>query len=235
MTIAEKIFRAKTDYDEVYEAGKQAEWSDFWDTFQDYGKRTEYTSRVFGENYWNDETFKPKYDLVLSLCSAMFQRSNIINLAEILAERNITLDTSKSSSHLQMYQGANTKHIPVTDLSNSSNVNYTFGSNCKAETIDKLIVSETTPFATTTFSPYLKHITFEGVIGVDISFQNSSLTAESAKDVIMHLKDYSGTDKEFTCKVTFSSETKELLEAEGNTAPNGMAWLEYAQAKGWNA
>ena len=40
MDIAEKVLRAKTDLDDVYEAGKKAEYDAFWDEYQDYGNRT---------------------------------------------------------------------------------------------------------------------------------------------------------------------------------------------------
>lgn len=58
MTIAEKITRAKTDYDEVYEAGKQAEYDSFWDTFQENGGRYNYQYAFSG---MPKELFKPKY------------------------------------------------------------------------------------------------------------------------------------------------------------------------------
>jgi hypothetical protein len=61
-----------------------------------------------------------------------------------------------------------------------------------------------------------------------------NLTLDSAKNIITKLKDYAGTDNEYVYTVTFSAKTKELLEAEGATAPNGNTWLDYAQNKGWN-
>jgi hypothetical protein len=70
-------------------------------------------------------------------------------------------------------------------------------------------------------------------IEVGVSFSYSPLTLESAKAVINALVDYSGTDKEHAHSITFSAQTKALLEAEGNTAPNGKTWLEYATDKGW--
>jgi len=81
MTITEKIARAKTDYDEVYEAGyakgqaegggdyaqgfeagKQAEYDRFWDNYQQNGERTNYFG-AFSGSAWSKETFKPKYTI----------------------------------------------------------------------------------------------------------------------------------------------------------------------------
>ena len=69
-----------------------------------------------------------------------------------------------------------------------------FGSVCKVETIDKLIVSENTHFSNTTFdnASYLKNITFEGEIGMSINFKWSPLTTESVQSIIDHLKDLTG-------------------------------------------
>lgn len=62
MTIAEKITRAKSDYDEVYEAGKKAESDAFWDNFQENGNRTNYTQ---GFTRWGSfEYIRPKYKVI---------------------------------------------------------------------------------------------------------------------------------------------------------------------------
>ena len=74
MSIAEKIARAKTDLDEVYEAGKaegiadgkQAERDAFWDIFQKNGRRNQYTMAFsYSSDYgWQDETYNPKYPII---------------------------------------------------------------------------------------------------------------------------------------------------------------------------
>ena len=83
MNIAQKVLRQKKDFDDVYEAGKKAEydaiydiikllencvnggtvdaksWYDeIWDGIQDYGKRTNYTS---GFRNWGGVTIDTKY------------------------------------------------------------------------------------------------------------------------------------------------------------------------------
>ena len=67
MTIAEKITRAKADYDAVYEAGKKAEYDAFWDAFQGNGTRGAYlyafsmATQLYG---WNDTIYNPKYPII---------------------------------------------------------------------------------------------------------------------------------------------------------------------------
>ena len=67
MTIAEKITRAKADYDAVYEGGKQAQYDEFWDAFQGNGTRGVYlyafsmATQLYG---WNDAIYNPKYPII---------------------------------------------------------------------------------------------------------------------------------------------------------------------------
>ena len=75
----------------------------------------------------------------------------------------------------------------------------------------------------------------ENTIKISFSINYSkNLSVESAKSIILGLANYAGTDKELTYTVSFSSETKAALEAEGNTAPDGNTWVLYACNKGWN-
>jgi hypothetical protein len=48
MTREEKVLQLKQDFDEVYDAGKQAEYDAFWDVFQNNGNRTDY-ARAFAD------------------------------------------------------------------------------------------------------------------------------------------------------------------------------------------
>ena len=106
------------------------------------------------------------------------------------------------------------------------------------KTIHGLDFSSLTSQATTTYPcnlPSLENLTLNGTLQVTMSFNKAPLTVESAKSVINALVDYTGTDKEFTKSIYFSSTTLSLLEAEGATAPGGLTWIEYASnIKCWN-
>lgn len=60
MPLKQNKARAKQDYDEVYEAGKQAEYDAFWDNFQENGTRTHYPH---GFSWWDGKAFNPKYPI----------------------------------------------------------------------------------------------------------------------------------------------------------------------------
>lgn len=59
------------------------------------------------------------------------------------------------------------------------------------------------------------------------------LTIDSLKNIINALVDYSGTENEGTYTLTLNSPCKTTLDNEGATAPDGLTWSEYIQAKGW--
>lgn len=71
MDIAEKIIRAKSDYDEVYEAGKKSEYDRLWDDYQDEGNRTACRA-MFGGGGWNEKTLDPKYVTKPSATGAIY-------------------------------------------------------------------------------------------------------------------------------------------------------------------
>lgn len=79
----------------------------------------------------------------------------------------------------------------------------------------------------------MENITFEGEIGRSINFSYSPLSVESMKNVIEHLVNYTGTEKELSYTVTFTEACWTKLEAD-STAPNGGTWKEYVASLGWN-
>ena len=54
MSIAEKLNAVAENEKKVYDAGKQAEYNDFWDVYQQNGKRTNY-NQAFGNLGWTNE------------------------------------------------------------------------------------------------------------------------------------------------------------------------------------
>jgi hypothetical protein len=125
--------------------------------------------------------------------------------------------------------------LDISKITSSTHSQEIFAGDINLRTIEELTVAETTPFSLTfNRCDALQNITIEGVIGRSISFPHSPLSVESMKSIITHLKDYSGTDKEYTYTLTLSSTSKTALEAEGATSPNGNTWLEYLDDIGWD-
>ena len=197
---ADLLTQVAENVEAVYAAGVKSEYDRFWDNYQQNGVRANY-DQAFSYN-WNDELFNPKYDLIAKSCSMMFQYTSITDLKDKLENKGLKLDTSQATSLLQMFQGANIIHIPEIDAQKATNMSYAFGSNCKAVTIDKLIVSENTVLGTTTFNQAgkLENIVIEGTIASPIDLHwSTKLTHESLMSFINALKDFSGTTTTKTC------------------------------------
>ena len=177
MTVAENLLRAKSDIDEVYEAGKQAEYDRFWDAYQNKGNYEGY-SMAFAGTRWNDDTYNPKYDIAVNnVANQMYSFSSI-------TDTKVSIDVASGIS---------------VQLSN------TFAYS-KLVTIRKLIVREGNSLATAFIScTALKNIVFEGVIGRSIDIHWSTLlTADSLESIVTHLSD---TATGYTCTLPTTAES----------------------------
>lgn len=210
------------DATEAFEQGRKAEYDAFWDAYQNKGEATDY-SGAFGA-MWTDDTFKPKYDMCPKSASTMFNNTSIVDLKGCLERQGVVLDTSNCTNATQMFGNAKTKYVPMLDLRKCTSMASFSSSSCKIESIEKLIVSETTPLGTNLqFCKALTTIVIEGVIGVNVSFRDcSKLTVDSLKSILSALKDISGTGTSLTCTL-------------GTTNLNKLSTAEKAVAtqKGW--
>ncbi len=237
MTIAEKITRAKNDYDAVYEAGKQAggnteeafeagrkaEYDAFWDTFQ--RNQTSYAYGFAGKG-WDDTTFKPKYDIVTSENSAsnhMFATNQIVNLEKILTEQGIQLDVSQSARvDYLFYYCTSLEIVPVITVGeNCTNIAYMFNNCTKLKCIKGLILPNKSLTNNNAFNncTELEDITIGGTIAMSgLDFKScTKLTKASITSIINAL---STSTSGLT--ITFSKTAKEaaFTSAEWTTLEN---------------
>ena len=83
-------------YSVGYEAGKTAEYDRFWDNHP-IAKGTTSGENLFSGKGWNDNTFKPKYNIkVSSTAYMMFKACGITDLVKCLEECGVTLDMSNA-------------------------------------------------------------------------------------------------------------------------------------------
>lgn len=243
MSIAEKLTTIAENEQKVYEAGKKAEYNEFWDAFQSNGKRTNYYRAFANHNSastalgWNSVTFRPKYDLRPSSAAQGFMYLQVDDLDAHLKECGIVFDSSKCSNLQQAFQSATIIVFPTLHLKDDVNARNIFNLCSKLTTIRKIIFEINTDVSLgSAFNDCSKLANIEeveGAIVINISFSSSPLTVKSMKNIILHLADYSGTDSEFTYKVIFSSACLTTLEAEGATSPNGNTWVDYIADLGW--
>ena len=249
MNIAEKIAIIAENEPKVYEAGKidgkQAAYDEFSDAFQNFGQRTDYSKAFNGTVAFTEEHIRNlKYKVVPTGNTgheSLFNKNNAITKVEA-----INIDLSKvTPSQTSQANGNRYVFYICPKLEQIEDVGlpagyyyYTFGMNYKLHTIELIRSKEDTIFSSAFINDIaLKNVRFEGVIGQSISFGHSPLSVDSLKDVILHLKDYTGTDNEHTKTVSFKSSAFSVLEAEGTTAEyNGTpcTWAELIDNKKWN-
>lgn len=252
MSIAEKITRAKADFDEVYNAGynkgqaeggdtqgaydqgvadgieqgKQSEYDAFWDNYQDYGNRTEYSiyKGAFGGSVWTDALFKPKYPFKPTNAQMMFRATGITDLTR----DDIALDFSNCDNMNTTFAYlTHSIKLPLIDMSSATNCVSCF-SDYKDAALS-LISSEKTVFANNSFSSNsrLTNLTIYGVIGKNgFNVQwSTKLTHESLMSIINALQDKSGDTTGTTWTLTLGSENIAKLTADEQ---------KIAEQKGWN-
>lgn len=233
MSIAEKLATIAENEHKVFDAGKtegkQTEYDRFWDAFQDNGNRTQYENGFSGHG-WNNDTFKPKYNMQPTTCYMMFRNAQITELWKILDNLGVTLDTSKSTNfqytfyNFQLLADGSSWNAGVIDMSSAIFTNYAIYGNW-VKKVEKLVVSETTVFSNQTFqyAPKLVEMPVEGTIAMDIWMNAlTALNHDSLLSVINALKDYSGT-----------STTKTLTIGSTNKAKLTTEELDKAINKGW--
>lgn len=241
MTTAEKLVTLAENVPKVYEAGRTAEWSEFWDNYQGMGTVAYYGS-FFASKAWTAKTFRPKYDIVPVNASSLFNNFNNgaapLDMVEHLATLGVKLDFAKCTNFSYMVATSNISRLGIIDTrgaNSASGVNNIFRSAAQLVTIDKLIVNEAFPVGTGSFvgCSKLADISIEGYITGDFVIDQSPLTNISMKSILTHLKDSSGTEKAGICTVKFSAACWAALDAEGETSPNGNTWKEYVTNLGW--
>lgn len=84
MSIADGVTQLKQDFDDVYEAGKQAEYDAFWDAYQENGNRTDYRYGFSGTG-WTEATYNPKYPIV----TASFTATSMYQYALVTKVKNV--------------------------------------------------------------------------------------------------------------------------------------------------
>ena len=159
----------------VYETGKKKTSNEFWSSQQSEGGRKNCAFLYAGYG-WNNETFKPEYDLQPTNAKSMFQYCHISNFKEHMESLGRKIDFSNSTNNDGVFHGCPyLKHLPEIDFSKSqSHINSFSWSGI--EIIDLLKVSTKATFDRTFDGlPDLKEIRISGVIWNNINFASSPL------------------------------------------------------------
>ena len=226
---------------EVYEAGRTKEWSDFWDAFQQNGSRTNY-AYAFAMG-WDSKAFKPKYDIKPSEASYMFYKTNITgDFKELLENCGVVLDTSKATYMQFAFNNASDiSHLPEISFESatysSARIEGVFMGCYGLNRIDKVIYpTEKHQPTTNTFQSCktLSYLRIGGVIGNNFNVSWCPLDVDSVLSILTHLKDYS-TENTGVYTLTLSDTSKTAMAELGAIAEfNNRTYTEYLADIGWN-
>ena len=223
-----------TDIPKVYDAGKKSQYDEFWDCLQFSGNRRDYVGTFSGRG-WNEENFKPKYDIKPIKASYMFLNdyewgssnyNGIKDLPACLERAGVTLDFSRCTSLTGVWSFSCVEHIGVVDT-RKARLDQTFYYSGNLHTIDEIILLEDGS-QTFTNAPFggctaLANVTFTGCIGQNISFSGSpALTFDSLMNIINALKDYSGTST--TKTLTLHADAKAKLSDSDKAIATQKGW-----------
>ena len=204
MTLAEKTLLLKQDYDDVYEAGKKAEYDAFWDSTQNYGERTSFIYGYAGQS-WTNDTFEPKYDMEVTDAYYMFANSLITNLVESLNKQKVNLSFSKATRLSGTFTYTATRYIGIVDASNSTDNTNLFNGASYLISVEGLILKSDGEQTITNMvrnCPKLEHLPILGGViaknGFDVS-ASKKLDHESLVSYLYALQDKSSVSGSWVC------------------------------------
>ena len=232
MDIAEKVLRAKTDLDDVYEAGKKAEYDKMWDVLQPEGI-TYYSNKFTGSDF-NFDNFYPKRDICpVGNASQIFYAWEYGNckgdFKARLEECGVVLDTSQATNLAGAFNYSHMDNLPIIDCTGLTvDCNSVFANSWgDMKTIEKIILKDTVKcISWFNNATGLEKVIFDGTIGQN-SFNvqwSKKLTHDSLMSILVTLKDYSADTSGTEWVVTVGSENKAKLTDDE---------LDIAQNKGW--
>lgn len=210
MSISDKLTTIAENQQKVFDAGKKKQYDDFWDEFQDYGKRVCYRNAFYGSMDgthlygWNDLTYNPKYPIKVTpvYINSLFYYNTAITNTKVEIEIN----------------GDGT----VTDV---------FGRCYKLETIPLLRLIGNHTFSNPFYRcDNLKNITIEGEITGSIDFQYSPLSKASIVSIIEHLSD-TASSKSLTLKKSAVNTAFGINVDDESTYPQGSEYYVLRHSK----
>ena len=233
MSIAEKLKTIAENEPKIYSKGRKDEYDEFWDIVQNKGKRKNYQTSFAGYT-WNDENFKPKYDIVPEgNIGYMFFETQITDLVKILEDCGVIFDTRNVTSNLNNFMAySKITYAPTIDARSTTGTK-PFGNFCynaKALKSIKLILKDDgSQDGTNAFYNCieLENLIIEGTIGQNgFNVQYSTkLSKASIESILGALKD-TGEPK-YTITLSKTAVDKAFETSEGaNDGSTSQEWYD---------
>lgn len=190
-----------------YYCANDVEYHRYWDEYQTFGTRTNYDCAFAGYG-WTDETFNPKYPLIIGTAYMMFRYAKITDAIT----KDYVFDFSQASSCDYVFLSVLVKQLNIIGVE-GTRLDTMFQDMRALETLN-----------------------YTGTIGkTSVRLQwSSNLNVECAKNIIRSLINYKGTNYDMSYQISFHANVWALLDAEGNASPNGDTWKNYINYIGWS-
>ena len=201
-------------YNNGFEDGKQSEYETFWEMVlenNNWGYR-------FAGKSWTDQNFKPIKNITpINRATGMFSETGIKDIRGICERLGIIIDLSNTTNTSTFFADSAVEYFGVMDLRKHTTLNSCLFNAVNLIEVDKVVLKDDGSQIFTSFANNCNNLTkiiFEGVIGKNISFaQSSKLTKESLDSIILALKDFSGTTTTATLTLHATAKAK-LTEAD---------------------
>lgn len=235
-SLNEEIEKLEEQKLEEYEKGKadgaKSEYDSFWDSYQMNGEREAYHYAFAGMG-WNDETFKPKYDIVCKDSSSYaFSYFQGTDLAKLLEDCGVTLNTREAKTMQNFYANSAITRAPVTDVSLvPQQISSLFYRSYDLKKVDKLIVGENSVIVSSFNNcSSLTDIIFEGVLANNgINMQWCPLSLESITSLVNVLSE---TTNGLSITLSASAVNKAFETADGlSDGVSSEKWLSLVATK----
>ncbi len=146
MNVAEKVLQLKQDFDDVYEAGKQAGGGLDWDMLTDFGNRNVFTYTFYGARLMDSNgkiLFAPNYSMKPTSAACMFEGTKgSIDLQEQFEKAGKELNFSDCTTLNRVFYNSEIVRIGIISAIKSANLTGLCGNSKKLRIIDRIEFSK---------------------------------------------------------------------------------------------
>ena len=209
--------------------GSDSYYDTFWGNIYEQIKKS--TFRIFNGSAWNDKTFQPPSNTVITMTQDAryaFSAMQVKNMKSCLDDRGVKIDfTNIKFSGGIFTDNGELEHLGEIDLStlvNEVDVGDMFQRCGKLVTVDKIKFCEKALFKGQPFNncSKLENVTFEGELKLSISFVTSPLLSDaSIQNIIDCLSDLTGQTAQ---TITFHADVKAKLTDEQIATITSKNW-----------
>jgi predicted 3-demethylubiquinone-9 3-methyltransferase (glyoxalase superfamily) len=219
MSLKEKALLLKEDIDEVYDAGKQAEYDAFWDAYQMNGNKNDYSYAFYN---WYDEAYNPKYPIVIN--NGQYSADGIFTWS-LITDTRVPITLRKARFAIGSAMNLHTVRLLDVDET-AGDITFT---NCTSlqnititGVIPKNVNAQHSPLTPTSFKSVVKHL--KNYLGTSSEYAYTLTVKTSAWEALVSA---GCTDEDFAWIEETFGISKSLWEEFGFTWTDIVGYLRW--------